>query len=193
MHAIRTDDPESRLINIVVFRECSFNTITRTMDTAASDLTGHLYASLTLAERLSSLRQTDSSWLGLRTDARRGAAKLSKWKSLRPFTVADRFERRLRLDGLTEEYLLSVLGLPVEAYSELFQSSPEWVRELQRLYSTERSPAPDDDPLFLQWTQQGTNGFVWIAFPLLQDGLRRFREAVQQLSSASTPFEIGDR
>lgn len=159
------------------------------MDTAASDLTGHLYASLTLAERLSSLRQTDSSWLGLRTDARRGAAALSQWKSLKPFTVADQFERRLRLDGLTEEYLLAVLGLPAEAYSELFPTSPEWVRELQRLYSTDRSPVPDGDPL-LQWTQHGTNGFVWIAYPLIQEGLRRFREAVQQLSSTTTPFDL---
>src|SRR5271169_3921533 len=103
---------------------------------SAADLAGHLYAALTLAERVSSFRRVEGSWVGSQTDAGRAAGAFARWKSQEPFTLSDHFEKRLCLDGLTEDNLLAILGLPSEAYSELFPNAPEWVQDLERLYST---------------------------------------------------------
>ena len=106
---------------------------------SASDLTGHLYAALTLAERASYLREAGKGWIGSKADASRAAATLDRWKSQKPFPAGDSFEKRLRLDGLTEEDLLAILGLPPEVYPELIASPLDWVRELERI-SSPRTP-----------------------------------------------------
>ncbi len=157
----------------------------------APDFAGRLYAALALTERISSLRQAEASWVGSRSDTGRAAAAIAQWKSQEPFPVGDHFEKRLRLDSLTEENLLAILGLPPEVYSELLPNPPEWLRDLQRLYSSESppvSPVPDDE-VFLQWARQGTNPLLWIAYPLIQEGLRRFREEVRRLPAEGAPFE----
>lgn len=159
------------------------------MRTGAIEITRHLYASLTLAERISLARQAHKRWLMQRTDTSRAADLLSRWKSQRPFMAGDLFEKRLRLDGLTEEELLAVIGLPTEAYPELLPTPPEWAQVLQSLYGEERAPVGDGNPQFLRWAQDGTNAFLWIAHPLIQEGLRQVREAVYPLAAAGAPFE----
>ncbi len=153
----------------------------------AFGLTEHLYSALSLAERASYLRQAGEGWIGSKADTSRAAATLDRWKSQKPFPAGDSFEKRLRLDGLTEEDLLAILGLPPEVYSELIASPPDWVRELERLYLT---PRPlDDDPEFLRYAEEGTNRFLWIAYPLFQEGLRRFREGAGRLPAEGVPFD----
>jgi type 2 lantibiotic biosynthesis protein LanM len=153
----------------------------------AFGLTEHLYSALSLAERASYLRQAGEGWIGSKADTSRAAATLDSWKSQKPFPTGDSFEKRLRLDGLTEEDLLAILGLPPEVYSELIASPPDWFRELERLYLT---PRPlDDDPEFLRYAEEGTNGFLWIAYPLFQEGLRRFREGAGRLPAEGVPFD----
>src|ERR1700730_9715895 len=153
----------------------------------AFGLTEHLYSALSLAERASYLRQAGEGWIGSKADTSRAAATLDRWKSQKPFPAGDSFKKRLRLDGLTEEDLLAILGLPPEVYSELIISPPDWVRELERLYLT---PRPlDDDPEFLRYAEEGTNGFLWIAYPLFQEGLRRFREGTGRLPAEGVPFD----
>jgi type 2 lantibiotic biosynthesis protein LanM len=153
----------------------------------AFGLTEHLYSALSLAERASSLRQVGEGWIGSKADTSRAAATLDRWKSQKPFPTGDSFEKRLRQDGLTEQDLLAILGLPPEVYSELIASPPDWVRELERLYLT---PRPlDDDPEFLRYAEEGTNGFLWIAYPLFQEGLRRFREGAGRLPAEGVPFD----
>ncbi|PYR98311.1 MAG: type 2 lantipeptide synthetase LanM [Acidobacteria bacterium] len=150
-------------------------------------LTPHLYFALSIAERASYLRQTGKGWIEPKVDKSRAAAILDRWKSRSRFPAGDSFEQRLRLDGLTEEELLAILGLPPEVYSELITASPDWLRELDKLYLTPRSP--DDDPEFLRYTKEGTNGFLWIAYPLLREGLRRFREEIFRLPTVGVPFD----
>jgi type 2 lantibiotic biosynthesis protein LanM len=153
----------------------------------AFGLTEHLYSALSLAERASYLRQAGEGWMGSKADTSRAAATLDRWKSQEPFPAGDSFEKRLRLDGLAEEDLLAILGLPPEVYSELITSPPDWVRELERLYLT---PRPlDDDPEFLRYAEERTNGFLWIAYPLFQEGLRRFREGAGGLPAEGVPFD----
>jgi type 2 lantibiotic biosynthesis protein LanM len=150
-------------------------------------LTEHLYSALSLAERVSRLRQAGKGWIGSKADTSRAAATLDRWKSQKPFPSGDFFEKRLRLDCLTEEDLLAILELPPEVYCELITAPPDWVRELERLYLISRSL--NDDPEFLRHTEEGTNGFLWIAYPLFHEGLRRFREGVGRLPTVGVPFD----
>jgi len=153
----------------------------------ASGLTEHLYSALSLAERASYMRQAGEGWSGSKIDTSRAIVALDRWKSQKPFAGGDSFKERLHLDDLTEEDLLAILGLPPEAYAELIASPPDWVRELERLYF---SPQPlDDDPEFLRYAEENTNGFLWIAYPLLQEGLRRFREGARRLPAEGVPFD----
>jgi len=153
----------------------------------AFGLTEHLYSALSLAERASYLRQAGEGWIGSKAETSRAAATLDRWKSQDPFPDGDYFEKRLRLDGLTKEDLLAILELPPEAYSELIASPPDWVPDLERLYLT---PRPLDlDQEFLRYAEEKTNGFLWIAYPLFQEGLRRFREGAGRFPAKGIPFD----
>src|SRR5262245_1899632 len=96
-------------------------------------LTEHLYAALSLLERASFLRQAGKDWIRSKADTSRAAAILNRWKSQKPFPSGVSFEKRLRLDGLTEEDLEGILGLPPKAFSELIVLPPDWVLNLERL------------------------------------------------------------
>jgi type 2 lantibiotic biosynthesis protein LanM len=77
--------------------------------------------------------------------------------------------------------------MPPEVYSEPITSPPDWVGELDRLYLT---PRPlDDDLEFLRYAEKGTNGFLWIAYPLFQEGLRRLREGADRIPADGVPFD----
>jgi hypothetical protein len=105
----------------------------------AFGLTEHLYSALSLAERASCLRQAGNGGIGSKADTSRAAATLDRWKSQKPFTAGDSFEKRLRLDGLTEQDLLVILGLPSEVYSELIASPrPEDRFRRRRIGKTSR-------------------------------------------------------
>jgi type 2 lantibiotic biosynthesis protein LanM len=150
-------------------------------------LTEHLFDALSLTERASYLRDTRKGWIASNADAAHGAAAMHRWKSQEAFTNNDFFEERLRLDGLTEKDLLAILGLPSGFYSELTKSGPDWVRELERLYLTEH--LSEQDPDFLFHVDEGTNGFLWIAYPLFHEGRRRFREGAGRLPTKGVPFD----
>ncbi len=153
----------------------------------AFGLTEHLYSALSLAERASYLRQAGEGWSGSRADTSRAAATLDRWKSQKPFPAGEYFEKRLHLDDLSEEDLLAILGWPPDVYSELIISPPEWVRELERLYLT--AEPIDDDPEFLRYAGQGTSGFLWMAYPLIREGLKEFRERAGRLRVVGVPFD----
>src|SRR5205814_6549260 len=119
---------------------------------SVSGLAQHLYSALSLADRASCLRQAGKGWVGSKADASRAAASLDRWKSQKSFPAGDVFENRLRLDGLTEEDPVTILGLPPEAYSQLITAPPDWVLELERLYLTPLSL--DDHPEFLRYAEE---------------------------------------
>jgi type 2 lantibiotic biosynthesis protein LanM len=152
-----------------------------------SDLIEYLYSALSLAERASYLRQAPRGWCGLKSDASRAAISMDRWKSQKPLMAGVSSEVWLRLGGLTEEHLLAIFGLPPEVYSELIASPPDWARELERLYLAPRSI--DDDPEFLRYAGNGTNGFLWFAYPLIHEGVFRFRERAAQLPAKGVPFD----
>src|ERR1051326_5585388 len=116
--------------------------------------TPYLYSAFSIVERASYLRQSGGS-IELKARNGRAAGILDRWKSPDRFPTSDFFEQRLQLDGITENDLSTIVGLPPESYSELVTSPPNWVCDLERLYLT--PCLPDDDPNFLRYTQEGTN------------------------------------
>jgi type 2 lantibiotic biosynthesis protein LanM len=161
--------------------------MTPTNRASAPGLAKYLYAGLTLTERISAVRQADVRWVEQQINASRAAEAIARWKSQRPFSVGDNFEKRLHLDGLTEESLFPIVGLNSAVYSELLSIPPDWVRDLEFLYL---SPCPRDiDPEFSNYAAEGTNGFLWFAYPLFQEALRRFRQGVARLPAEGVPFD----
>jgi len=112
-----------------------------------------------LKERAALSRQVGESWLKQKTDTSRAATAIAGWKAHKPFTADDHFEKRLLADGLTEEKLLAILGLPPKGYAELGAASLGWVRDLERLYSSSCSSLSAAQE-FLKWVEQGTNAFL---------------------------------
>jgi type 2 lantibiotic biosynthesis protein LanM len=154
--------------------------------TRTSRLTEHLYSALSLAERAACLRQAGEE-IRSRADTNRGTAALKRWKLQQPFPDGVSFQRRLHLDGLTEQDLLVILGLPAESYAKLMASPPDWALALEQIYLD--SPPTDADSEFLQYIQEETNAFLWIAYPLIHEGLRQFRERIAQCSREDLPFD----
>src|SRR5215471_15263470 len=160
------------------------------MTTAAPEFTRSLCASLTLSERRSALRQRHTNGSARQMDDARARDVLRRWKSQPPFTTGDNFEKRLNTAGLTEEELLTILGLPATEYSEFLQIPPQWLQDLDRLYAT-YGPA-EGDPQSSQWAQQATNGFLIIAEPLIEEALRRFRTALATVPAADLLSDADD-
>ncbi|WP_242342860.1 type 2 lanthipeptide synthetase LanM family protein [Anaeromyxobacter terrae] len=154
----------------------------------ASGLTPHLYSALSLGERAACLRRGAERFEGSRPVSGRGAAALERWRSREPFSADELLQRRLRLDGLSEAGLATLLGLPPDAYSDLLAAPPEWARELEALYL---APPPDDDvdPAFARYAEEGTNGFLWLAYPLVAEALRRFRARAARIPARGVPFD----
>lgn len=150
-------------------------------------LTESLFGALTFAERASYLRGAEADWITSQRNVGHADAALHRWKSQEPFTTGVTFEERLRLDGLTEEDLLAILDLPPRTYSELIGSAPDWAQGLERLYLT--PPLLEQNPEFLRCAEQGTNGFLWIAYPLFHDALRRFQKGADRLPTKDVPFD----
>jgi type 2 lantibiotic biosynthesis protein LanM len=155
---------------------------------SVSGLTEHLMNAFSLSERASHLREARKGWVASKTDAEHAAFVLHHWKSQEPFTSVDSlFQERLRLDGLTEEDLLTIFGLPPEVYSELIRSAPDWARELEWLYLHPRRSRENAE--FLRYVEEAKSGFLWVAYPVLQEGLRRFRAGMRGLPKEGVPFD----
>jgi type 2 lantibiotic biosynthesis protein LanM len=146
------------------------------------------FAALTLAERMTLLRRAEPNWIGPRIDASRAAEAFARWRSQEPFLTGDYFEQRLRLEGMTEEDAHAVLGLRPEAYFDLSPTTPEWISVLQRLYFGQHPPEMPRQE-FLEWAQQGTNALMWVAYPIINEALRRFGEGIFRQRWQLAPFD----
>jgi type 2 lantibiotic biosynthesis protein LanM len=156
-------------------------------DTApAPGLMPHLLSALSLSERASFLRRAATFRARPEADTRRAAATLARWKSRQPFSAGELFAERLRQDGLSEEDLLVVLG-PPEDWAGIVDTALAWLQDLERLYAAPASL--DDDPEFARYAEQGSNGFLWIAYPLIREGVRRFRKRVGAFAARGAPFD----
>lgn len=134
------------------------------------------YRASTLAERLSSLRQSTHGSPSPVDDLAR--SKLQRWKEQVPFNKAGYFARRLAADGLHEEELLHLL-----AGAGLAQTEPEarWITLLKQIAQHDNH----DEFVIPQLSDSGQASismFLVALMPLLKNGLQHLRAGVQALS-----------
>ena len=77
------------------------------------------------------------------------------------------------MDRLTENDLVTVLALPAHIYAPLLATRPDWIADLETLYSA-TNPC-DGLPDVARDAGGDTRAFLPIAAPLLSEGLRRLR------------------
>src|SRR5262245_8914732 len=61
--------------------------------------------------------------------------RLRRWRAQTPFNNDVHFAERLRKNRLTESDFIGLLGEPSQQLQRRFQPAPEWLRELERLYT----------------------------------------------------------
>jgi type 2 lantibiotic biosynthesis protein LanM len=150
------------------------------------------YRATPLIERIGlKQKNTDSQssdTLGISDRAKR---RLQSWKEQSPFDRDDYFARRLAMDALTEDDLLSLLDEPLEATSADRVPPPTWFIELLTAFTDD---APDDFPWSLwEETDQGSQALAFLTTlePLLWKVLARLRNGLRELTHLyhSLPFD----
>src|SRR5215813_10041688 len=112
--------------------------------------------------------------------------RLQRWRAQTPFNNDVHFAERLRKNRLTESDFIGLLGELSQQLQRRFQPAPEWLRELERLYTqwASRQSAGQE--------QEGEDlGFLFIAKPLIFDGRKCLRAGIKQIRQLHqhVPFE----
>src|SRR5436305_1267632 len=112
------------------------------------------YRAAPLTERIA-LKQKTTGSSNTSQSSDRAKQRLQRWKELSPFDKGDYFARRLAMDSLTEDDLLTLLDEPVEALPAHNAPPPPWLIELLTALTGEDTAA--DFTLPLVPTCGGTN------------------------------------
>src|SRR5437588_8539772 len=101
----------------------------------------------------------------------RAKQRLQRWKEQPPFDKDDYFARRLAMDALTEDDLLTLLDEPTEAMRADNAPPPVWLTELLTAFTGQDTAA--DFTLPLATTGEGTHtmAFLKTLTPLLRSAL----------------------
>src|SRR3989440_9308084 len=150
------------------------------------------YHATPLAERIAlQQKNMDSHSSHTLHNSDRAKQRFQKWKEQPPFDKGDYFARRLAMDSLTEDDLLTLLDEPVEALPAHNAPPPPWLIELLTAFTGEDTAA--DFTLPLAATGEGTNtmAFLNTLKPLLRSGLVRLQAGIQELTQkySSLPFD----
>src|SRR5947209_10674021 len=148
------------------------------------------YRATPLTERIVlQQKNTDSSHTPPHSD--RATQRLQRWKEQPPFDRGDYFAKRLAMDSLTEDDLLTLLDEPIEAMHTHYAPPPTWLTELLTAFTDQDTSA--DFTLPLSTVGQGTHAMAFLNTlkPLLRTGLTRLQAGIQELTQtyASLPFD----
>ena len=140
----------------------------------------------TLAERLATLRTSEANtarqWPYDRELAER---RRQRWQQQAPFEQEQYFADRLKLDQLTEEEFLILLGEAPEDLQKRLPDSPAWLDALFSSFSEafSQSALPSYTP--------PVTGFLPVLAPLLKRSYARLLEHIQALKASATslPFD----
>lgn len=144
------------------------------------------YLAATLRERLGG-SEVDS---GLGTDLALGQIRLQRWQEQKPFSQDSFFDRRMALDGLTQERFLRLLGESAESVKLRLGRSPEWLSELTEAFGN------NSDVLFPleEISSDRRRGFLYAIQPLLGRGRERLRARIRKAITRKPdlPFDPDD-
>jgi len=151
------------------------------------------YRATPLTERVASQQRTidrHSSHILRRSD--RAQQRLQSWKGQTPFDKGDYFARRLAMDSLTEDDLLTLLDEPLEAVQAHDSPPPTWLIELLTAFAEGDTAADFTLPLPPRGQGRDTMAFLNTLKPLLRRGLARLQAGIQALTHhyASLPFDL---
>ena len=148
------------------------------------------YRATPLAERLVlQQKNTDSPHTLHHSD--RAKQRFQRWKEQPPFDKSDYFARRLAMDSLTEDDLLTLLDEPIEAAQAHHASLPTWLIELLTAFTDRDTAAHFTLPLLSAGQDTHTIVFLNTLKPLLGGVLTRLQAGIQELTQkyASLPFD----
>ena len=90
-----------------------------------------LYDAMTLAERAAGARLNGSA-----IDPALAERRMKRWRSQTPFTDDTSFSHRLSMSQLTASEFKGLLGESGELLRCRFPEAPEWLSEIDRIYSS---------------------------------------------------------
>lgn len=161
------------------------------------------YRATPLSERIASQkRNMDSHSSHTLCQSDRAKQRLQIWKEQTPFDRGDYFARRLAMDSLTEDDLLTLLDEPIEAVQAHNSPPPTWLIELLTAFADADTAADFTLPLRTMDEDEDTvdededenthtMAFLNTIKPLLRSGLARLQAGIQELTHqyASLPFD----
>lgn len=151
------------------------------------------YRATPLTERIASQqRNIDSHSSHTLRKSDRAKQRLQRWKEQTPFDKGDYFARRLAMDSLTEDDLLTLLDEPIEAVQAHDSPPPTWLIELLTAFADADTAADFTLPLPTRGEGTDTMAFLNTLKPLLRSGLARLQAGIQELTHkyASLPFDL---
>ncbi|WNG14693.1 type 2 lanthipeptide synthetase LanM family protein [Cystobacter fuscus] len=155
------------------------------------------YRTQTLTERLALDRSSGRPMAASHSNSSQGQQRLRRWKSQRPFDRVDVFQRRLALDGLTEDGLLSLLENSAESFvAPMGARRPQWLLILEQAFAAPSLANQDTLHLMtaaLPESQRAVAGFFNPLVPLIDHGRRQLRQGIQALRRKhdEAPFTEG--
>ncbi|HVB20445.1 MAG TPA: type 2 lanthipeptide synthetase LanM family protein [Ktedonobacteraceae bacterium] len=139
------------------------------------------YRATTLTERIATLPPGASPQVPTNAaTVAQAQRRLHRWQTQAPFDKSTLFAQRLALDGLSEANLLALLAEPAGAIQARISAPPAWLVHLQEAFaaldSTHDVPLPP-----LPAAENVAFAYVQLIQPLLQHGLKRLEDGVQNL------------
>src|ERR1700730_4483914 len=141
------------------------------------------YRAAPLTERIASLqRNRDNHSTNTPSRSERAQQRLQRWKEQAPFDEDDYFVRRLAMDSLTEDDLLTLLDEPIEAVQARNSPPASWLIELLTAFADADTAADFTWPLPPTGEGTHTRAFLNTLRPLLRSGLARLQAGIQELT-----------
>ncbi|PZW29570.1 type 2 lantibiotic biosynthesis protein LanM [Thermosporothrix hazakensis] len=150
------------------------------------------YAAISLKERVALQNMSNGAIEQSHFEMGMAQSRLDEWKEQAPFRHdTELFLRRLALDGLTEQELLTMLAEPAHSLQTRVGVRPEWVERLRSAFEA-RDQA--DDTLELTFLEEFLKNQALLSpmKPLLVQALVRLSKGIHALSQRYTvvPFEL---
>jgi type 2 lantibiotic biosynthesis protein LanM len=116
---------------------------------------------------------------------------MQRWASQRPFDAGSYFNQRLALDGTDENELEYLLGEAGQNVRDRLESPPAWLTQLTDAFARARPNARAS--LSGGPSNHSVGGFLKVVEPLIEQGLRRLNEGINQIGSRTPdlPFDPG--
>ncbi|MBD2593607.1 type 2 lantipeptide synthetase LanM [Nostoc spongiaeforme FACHB-130] len=144
------------------------------------------YFANTLAERISSLHTCECATQTIKIQL--AQQRIQKWRSQFPLPIEPYFQKRLKMDGITEQEFLYLLGESIESVYKRQSVNPKWLTDLISAFSSSHNEA--SRPLPQIFHKEAIFKFSHVIEQLIHQALERIHHQVKERveSAAVLPF-----